>query len=177
MDIVPADTIVDTLPTDSTPDNSDSLADHESEFNQPGRAGDGPLNPETEPDEIPTTPANTGQFANKRDDARHRASTQRATPEDVAEINKLTKELRELETKVADKDPDAKSAPRLRTLKRQIAALRALDAPPAAELNQRPVRRPNRRRKRTHHPLSTPRSRISTTLRPILIQSRRGPKP
>jgi hypothetical protein len=133
MDIVSDDPLVDTSTSDTTStENTDSLAEHESEFNQPGRAGDGPLNVD-EPDEIPKTPANTGQFANKREDARHRASTQRATPEDVAEINKLTKELRELETKVADRDPDAKSAPRLRTLKRQIAALRALDAPTPVE--------------------------------------------
>ncbi len=129
MDIVQADPLVGESTSDTTPtENADSLADHESQFNQPGRVEDGPLNPDADPDEIPKTPANTGQFANR--DGRHRASAQRATPEDVVEINKLTKELRELETKVADRDPDAKAAPRLRTLKRQIAALRALDAPP-----------------------------------------------
>ena len=131
MDIVSDDPIVDSSTSDTTPtENTDSLTDHESEFNQPGRPGDGPLN--EEPDEIPKTPANTGQFANKREDARHRASNQRASPEDVVEINTLTKELRELEAKIGDKDPNAKSAPRLRTLKRQIAALRALDAPAPA---------------------------------------------
>jgi hypothetical protein len=108
------------------PEPAVSIADHASQFS--------PTRPEpTDTDEIPKTPANTGQFANKRDDVRHRSATQRATPEDVAEINKLTKELRELEGKVADRDPDAKAAPRLKTLKRQIAALRALDAPKSEE--------------------------------------------
>ncbi len=112
-------------PEPEAPAPAESIADHASQFS-PSRKDAGDVG------DIPKTPANTGQFANK-DGRKHVASSQRATPEDVAEINKLTKELRELETKVADKDPDAKSAPRLRTLKRQIAALRALDAPPAPE--------------------------------------------
>lgn len=74
-------------------------------------------------------PANTGQFANKPADARHKAASQRATPEDVAEINRLTKELRETERRLGEKDPDATSSPRVRALKRQIAALKALEAP------------------------------------------------
>jgi len=108
-----------------TPEPAVSIADHASQFS-PDRA-------ESEDAEIPKTPANTGQFANKPPDARHRASTQRATPEDVQEINKLTKELREAEQRLADKDPDAKASPRVKTLRRQLAALKALEAPAPAK--------------------------------------------
>ena len=79
-------------------------------------------------------PANTGQFATRPADARpsHKAQSQRATPEDVTEINRLTKELRERERQLAEKDPDAlKDSPRIRALKRQIAALDATLTPPA----------------------------------------------
>lgn len=111
---------------------SKSIADHASQFS-PDRK---------ETVEIPKTPANTGQFANRPPDAKHRASTQRATPEDVAQINTLTKELRELEGKLADKDPDAKASPRIKTLKRQIAALKALDAPVTTKTEPEPVKKP-----------------------------------
>jgi hypothetical protein len=71
-------------------------------------------------------PANTGQFDRKAEGGRHKAASQRATPEDVAEINRLTKELR---TKAADLlkvKPDATGgSPRLTVLRRQIKAIEA----------------------------------------------------
>ncbi len=100
---------------DTTP--AESIADHAAQFG-------------VSPREL----ANTGQFADKRDDGKRKAASQRATPEDVAEINRLTRELRETEQRLADKDPDAAASPRIRTLKRQIAALKALETPaPAAK--------------------------------------------
>ena len=93
------------------PVETESIEDHASQFG-----------PKREP-------ANTGQFANKAPDKPHKAQSQRATPEDVQEINRLTRELRETEQRLADKDPDAKASPRIRTLKRQIAALKALETP------------------------------------------------
>ncbi len=91
-----------------------SISDHAEQF--------GPEKPER-------PAANTGQFADRPADGRHRSQSQRATPEDVAEINRLTKELRETEQRLGERDPDAKSSPRIRTLKRQIAALKLLDQP------------------------------------------------
>ena len=92
-----------TAPVESTPveapapvESSEpvSISDHAAQFspNRPEPSGE---------EEIPKTPANTGQFANRPAEGKHRAATQRATPEDVVEINRLTKELRELEGKVA----------------------------------------------------------------------------
>lgn len=101
-------------PIVEAPDAPESIADHAEQF------GPEPREPR---------PANTGQFAPPKPDDRRRAQSQRATPEDVAEINRLTKELRETEQRLADKDPDAKASPRVKTLKRQLAALKALEQP------------------------------------------------
>lgn len=126
QDAIDSATPIETPEVSETPEPAVSIADHASQFS-PDRA-------ESEPEEIPKTPANTGQFANKPPDAKkHTAASQRATPEDVAEINKLTRELREAEQRLADKDPDAKASPRVRTLRRQLAALRALETPAPAK--------------------------------------------
>lgn len=112
------------IETPEGPEPSVSIADHAAQFS-PDRPSP------AEPEDIPKTPANTGQFANKQP-GRHHAQSQRATKEDVEQINTLTKELRELEAKAADKDPHAKDSPRVRTLKRQIAALKPIVEPPTS---------------------------------------------
>lgn len=123
-------------PVLETPEPAESIADHAAQFNEPVET------------EIPKTPANTGQFANRDPEARRKAASQRATPEDVAEINRLTRELRETEQRLGDKDPDATSSPRIRTLKRQLAALKALEAPASpvkTETRAEPKRAPEPR--------------------------------
>ncbi len=118
----PVETPVADAPIIEAPEPAASISDHAAQYGEP----------KAEPDE-PRGPANTGQFANRDAESRRKAASQRATPEDVAEINRLTRELRETEQRLGDKDPDATSSPRIRTLKRQLAALKALEAPaPAA---------------------------------------------
>lgn len=122
MDTTTAPPVVESTPpvteTELVETPAESIADHAAQFS-----------PERQDNEIPKTPANTGQFANKPPDAKHKAASQRATPEDVQEINRLTRELRETEQRLADKDPHAKDSPRIKTLKRQLAALKALEQP------------------------------------------------
>lgn len=68
---------------------------------------------------------------------RHRAQSQKAAPDDVQAIAALTRELREAEAELGKVKPDAltSDAPRIRTLKRQIAAVKAeLDAAKPAPL-------------------------------------------
>lgn len=134
LDIQSPDPVVESGTVSETPESIDSgsLADHEAQFSPKARAE---ADREDEDTAIKDRPAaNTGQFAPKPADAKHKAASQRATPEDVAEINRLTKELRDLEGKIGEKDPDAKAAPRIKTLQRQIRALKALaeSAPVAA---------------------------------------------
>lgn len=122
--VAPVSTPPPVEPPDATPP-AESIADHAEQFSPSAR-------------EL----ANTGQFANKPPDAKpgYKAQSQRATPEDVQEINRLTRELRETEARLKDKDPDASASPRIKTLKRQIAALRALEAPaPEPKPEPKPV--------------------------------------
>lgn len=118
-------------PANEAPEPAESIADHAAQFGKKAEDDEAP----------PKGPANTGQFANRDPDKRRHANSQRATPEDVAEINRLTRELRETEQRLGDKDPDATSSPRIRTLKRQLAALKALEAPAATPAPPTPTPR------------------------------------
>lgn len=101
-------------------EESQSLADHEASFARlPNGARPEPAAPE-------------GETASEREERerdaqgrfRHRAQSQKASAEDVAEIGSLTKQLREKERELAAIDPDALSgSPRVLGLKRQIEAL------------------------------------------------------
>lgn len=99
----------ETLVESPTPiDTEGSLADHEATF---GPQGTGTLADAEETPE-PVVPA------------RHRATSQKASAEDVEQINALTKDLRTKEQELAKLKPDAMGgSPRLRALQRQIKAL------------------------------------------------------
>lgn len=81
-----------------------------------------------------------GRFAKEpkdRPEPRHRATSSKATVDDVAVINDLTRQLRQKERELAAVRPDALSgSPRVLSLKRQIKALEAelgeATAPPKA---------------------------------------------
>lgn len=96
---------------ESTPD--DSLAAHEAAL----AARQSP--PAETDDDEPSERDEKGRF-------KHRAQSQKATADDVAEIHALTKELRTKEAQLAKVKPDAVSgSPRLLTLRRQIKAIEA----------------------------------------------------
>lgn len=136
----------DVAPLDTPAPVSDesSLSDHEAQFSggpRPSESLDAPLSDLEDrdaPDEDRTDRDDKGRF-------RHRASSQRATAEDVAQINALTKELRTKEAELAKAKPDALSgSPRIRALQRQIKAIEADLASSAPETKPAPVetRRP-----------------------------------
>lgn len=132
MEIETTDTIT---PTESLPSEL-SIAEHEAAFAR---------------DRQPTPPAQTEEPADAesaseadraRDDkgrfAKHHAKSQVATGEDVEEIGKLTKELREKEKQLLALKPDAAGpSPRLINLRRQIRGLEA----ELAELTPKPAAR------------------------------------
>ena len=97
-----------------------SIAEHQTNY---GRVGA----------KEPTVPAaegiETAAERAERDERgrfRHRAQSQKASAEDVAEISSLTRQLREKERELAKVEPDALSgSPRVLGLKRQIEALDA----------------------------------------------------
>ncbi len=102
---------------EATSDDS-SLSDHEAQFVTNTPRSDEPIDaPLDEPE------------ADTRDDKgrfRHRAQSQRASADDVPTINALTKELRTAEAELFKLKPDAASeTPRMRALKRQIAAVKS----------------------------------------------------
>lgn len=102
---------------DVTPEPPASIADHAAAF--------GPTR-ETAERETERGPANTGQFASPSAEAKHRAQSQRATAEDVAEINKLTKDLRAKEAELAKVDPDSASGgSRIQSLRQRIRGIEA----------------------------------------------------
>ncbi len=95
------------LDTPTTPEPEPTIAEHEAQFGPPDKRQ------QPEPDEPNERP-------------RHRASSQKATPDDVAQIAALTKELREQEAQLVKLRPDALAgSPRLTVLKRQIAAIKS----------------------------------------------------
>jgi hypothetical protein len=99
-----------------------SLADHEAQFKQ-GATKQVEMGPEDDEDddEAATERDKTGRFQ-----PRHRAASQQAKPEDVSEIQALTKTLREKEAELAKANPDSVAgSKRLLNLKRQIAAVEA----------------------------------------------------
>ncbi len=111
--------IVET-PVEAPPVESESLADHEAAF--------GPNATESTPDDSAPV-VETADTQAERDDKgrfRHRAASQKAGPDDVVQINALTKELRAKEQELAKVRPDALAgSPRLLALKRQIKAIEA----------------------------------------------------
>lgn len=105
-------------------DAESSLADHESAFGRGRNPNPRELEPSAGGDK---TSPETAEIAEDRDEKgrfRHRAASQKATPEDVEQINALTKELRAKEQELAKIRPGEDSdSPRIRALKRQIKAL------------------------------------------------------
>ena len=121
-----------------------SLAAHEAAF---GKGGSGTLERE---DGVPETT----EERDERGRFRHRASSQRANPEDVPQINALTKELRAKEQELAKARPESVSgSPRLLALRRQIKAIEA----ELGELKPKPaaVERPAIREPEKPEPAST----------------------
>lgn len=95
--------------------DSSSIADHAAQFDPR------PPSPAPAENAVPES----GQA---RDDqgrfTRHRAHSQRASVDDVPEINRLTKELRAKEAELAKQRPESGAeSPRLKALKRQIKAI------------------------------------------------------
>jgi hypothetical protein len=95
-------------------DDAGSLSDHEAQFATPKRGA--PVDVDSEPVKPRTE---DGRFQ-----PRHRAKSQQATPDDVAQIRTLTRELREKEEALSKVKPSAEAAsPRVLALRRQIRAL------------------------------------------------------
>lgn len=135
------------VPTEATPDTTPvvaneeaaSIADHAASFSPAARAEDAQASADAEV--AARARDEQGRFAKAHaapeSRERHRATSQRATANDVPEINALTKELREKERQLAALKPDALSAsPRITALRRQIRAIEAdlkdLSTPSAA---------------------------------------------
>lgn len=109
--------IVEQTPDPVTPpvEADTSLADHEASFGRDAALER--TQPATETDEDAAARDDRGRF-------KHRAQSQKASPEDVAQINELTKALRTKEQELAKIKPDALGgSPRLLSLKRQIKAI------------------------------------------------------
>jgi hypothetical protein len=124
LDTSPAIPEAPTEPLETPTDDSGSLADHEAQF-QPDapRAANVALD-EVEPEPLTKDEQSAVEKVGKF--ARHRAGSQRATPEDVQEINALTKELRTAEAELLKLDPKAlEGSARLNVLRRQIKAVKA----------------------------------------------------
>ncbi len=129
LDIAPPDTIIDSSQVDGGGGDDGSLAEHEAQFKRGQSPVETPEDGEAEP--ASDERDKSGRF-------RHRSQSQRATPEDVAEINALTKTLREKEAELAKVKPDAlNGSPRVLTLKQRIKAIESdlaeLNAPKAVE--------------------------------------------
>ncbi len=121
MDTVAADPIVDQTPVSS--EEESSLSQHEATYTNgadKSPAGDTlDTDAAEEPDAAEKARDDNGRF-------RHRAASQRANADDVPAINALTKELRTAEAELFKLKPDAANeTPRMRALKRQVAAVRA----------------------------------------------------
>jgi hypothetical protein len=111
---------------DAVPDDDGgSLAEHEAQFKSNGQQATKTveMGPDDEDDD---DGAATERDKSGRFQPRHRAKSQEAAPEDVKEIQALTKQLREKEAELAKHDPNAvNGSKRLLNLKRQIKALDA----------------------------------------------------
>jgi hypothetical protein len=136
---------IDTPTLDDAPQQPTSIADHQAAF---GPSGTGqPLVQPTTPDPAPAAgePGETPAERDERGRFRHRAASQQAGPEDVNTINTLTKELRTKEQELSTLDPEGdKDSPRIRVLKRQIAAVDAAILAKKAPKSPEPTREPPR---------------------------------
>lgn len=102
-----------------------SIADHERAFSRATSGAPQTASPSASDDEESEPRGADGRDAAGRF-ARHRAESQRATPEDVEQINALTKELRDLEGKLKTSKPDALTGSnRLRSLQQRIRGVKA----------------------------------------------------
>lgn len=112
---------VDVVTPESPAEDPGHLADHAAEFaKQPWNA---PPKPEPPADDLATV---LEPETKPEKPVRHRAASQKASAEEVEQINALTKELREAEAELLKVKPDAKAAsPRLVTLRRQIQGIKA----------------------------------------------------
>jgi len=126
-------------------DEGGSLADHEALYRP-----DAPRAENTKLDEVDGEKDDAGQTAEDRARdkagrfAKHRAASQKATPDDVGEINRLTAELRTKEAEWKQRNPEAtEDSPRIKALKRQIKALDVdLQPAPAAPEPSKPAAAP-----------------------------------
>lgn len=117
---------VEVEPSPVTPEEQGDLAGHAAEFAKvPWNA---PKAPEPAKDDLSAVlEGDDATVAEKPKRSSHRAQSQQASPEDYQAIAALTKELREAEAELSKLKPDALKAdpPRVRTIKRQIAAVKA----------------------------------------------------
>lgn len=130
LETVPTPEPVDLEPVT---DGEGSLAEHEAQFKPQPQAAPkaGPEDDDDTDDAVADTRPrdDSGRF---KAEPRHRSQSQKAKPEDVAEINALTRTLREKEAELAKVKPDALAgSPRVLTLKQRIRAIEA----DLAELN------------------------------------------
>lgn len=139
LDLVTESPVVDAPTSAPASEPELSLADHEAAFGPNGTGQPAKAEPVEDDDEGETRARDeAGRFQ------KHRAASQKATADDVAEINALTKELRTKEAELLKVKPDAKAgSPRLLALKRQIRAIEAdlADLQPKAS-NETPATRP-----------------------------------